>query len=251
MMNRHLMSLALLLAVMVSGCSTKPIVINPPPEEPVFTSERLVSGDVEDPYVVHDPLEGFNRTVYRFNYHADHWVLNPALKVYRFIVPSPLRAGVSNFFKNLFGIRTFTNQLLQGRPVRALATSGRFALNTTLGLAGVFDVATHAGMPYYREDFGQTLGVWGFGPGWYLVLPILGPSSVRDGIGTGVDAAFMSWLDPLGLDGHPQRQYAYYPLYVLDTRGSVAFQYYATGSPFEYELVRRLMLTIRQIEVEK
>jgi phospholipid-binding lipoprotein MlaA len=251
MMNRYLIAAALILGLGVGGCSTKPVVVNPPVEEPIFTTQALVTGDVQSPVVVDDPLQGFNRTMYRFNYHADKWVLNPAVKTYRFIVPSPLRTGVKNFFNNFFGIRTFWNQLLQGRPVRALATSGRFALNTTVGIGGLFDVATKAGMPYYKEDFGQTLGVWGFGPGAYLVLPLFGPSSVRDAIGLGVDGAIMSAIDPLGLDGHPQRQYVYYPLLIINTRAQVGFQYYSTGSPFEYELVRRLMLTVRQIEVQK
>jgi len=251
MMNRYLIVTLLVIAFGAAGCSTKPVVVNPPVEEPIFTTQRLVSGDVQSPVIVKDPLEGFNRAMYRFNYHADRWVLMPAVRTYRFIVPSPLRTGVKNFFKNFFDIRTFANQLLQGRPVRALATSGRFALNTTVGIGGLFDVATHVGMPYYREDFGQTLGVWGFGPGAYLVLPLFGPSNLRDGAGQVVDGAFMNWLDPLGLDGHPQRQYAYYPLMIINTRDQVGFEYFSTGSPFEYELVRRLILTVREIEVQK
>ncbi len=251
MMNRSLITMVLFLSLGMIGCSTKPVVVNPPVQEPVFTSERLVASDVQSPVLVNDPLEGFNRAMYRFNYHADRWVLMPAVRAYRFILPSFLRTGIKNFFNNFYEIRTLANQILQGRPVRALTTTGRFALNTTVGIAGLFDVASAAGMPYYREDFGQTLGVWGVGSGAYLVLPLLGPSNIRDGTGQLADAAFMNWVDPLNFDGHESRQYIFYPLYVLNTRDQIAFQYFQTGSPFEYELVRRLMLTVREIEIEK
>ena len=243
--------LALLAALALSGCSTAPIVEGDAPETAVFDQERLVMTDVDTPFIVNDPWEGLNRTIYRFNYHVDRWVLIPAVNTYRFLLPQPLRTGVRNFMNNLFGIRTLANQLLQGRPVRAVQTTGRLAVNTTLGIAGLFDVATHAGMPFHREDFGQTLGVWGVKPGPYLVLPLFGPSNLRDGVGLAVDSAFQSWVDPLNFDDHPSRQYIYYPLLILDTRDRVAFRYHSTGSPFEYELVRRLILTVREIEVAK
>jgi len=252
MMPRTLFSLALVFSLALGGCSTKAVVVSGDgPEEPVFTSERLIESDVESPFVINDPLEGFNRTMYRFNYHADRWVLMPAVRTYRFLIPAPLRTGVRNFFNNFFNIRTVFNQVLQGRPVRAMQTTGRFAVNTTLGIAGLFDVATHAGMPYHREDFGQTLGVWGFGPGAYLVLPFFGPSNIRDGAGLAVDSAFQSWLDPLNFDDHPSRQYVYYPLMILDTRDKVAFQYFRTGSPFEYELVRMLYTQKRKFDIKR
>jgi len=252
MIARRLASLLLVgLMGFALGCSTKPIVHNPPPDEPVFPAERVIPEGAPEAFVVDDPLEGFNRTMYRFNYHADKWVLLPAVRTYRFLLPQFVRTGVHNFFNNFFNIRTFVNQLLQGRPVRAVATSGRFALNTTLGVFGLVDVATHAGMPYYKEDFGQTLGVWGVGPGAFLVLPLYGPSTVRDAVGLGVDGVIQSQLDPLDFDDHPDRQYVYYPLMIIDTRDSVAFRYYSTGSPFEYELVRRMILTLREIEVAK
>jgi phospholipid-binding lipoprotein MlaA len=251
-MNHRLTALLIFLsAVALGGCSTAPVVKGSAPEETVFSAQKLDASDVDWPLDVYDPLEGMNRTIYRFNYHADRWVLIPAVNAYRFVTPGFVRTGVSNFFDNFFGIRTLMNQILQGRPVRALQTTGRIVVNTTLGIGGLFDIATPMGIPYDAEDFGQTLGVWGVKPGAYLVLPFFGPSSLRDGFGLGVDSAFQTWLDPLDFDDHSGRQYAYYPLMVLDTRDRIAFRYYQTGSPFEYELVRRLIRTVREIEVQK
>lgn len=251
MNNRLIALLVFLSASALGGCSTAPVVKGDTPDETVFSAQELDSTDVDWPLNVYDPLEGMNRAIYRFNYHADRWVLVPAVNAYRFVTPGFVRTGVNNFFDNFFGIKTLMNQILQGRPVRALQTTGRMVVNTTVGLAGLFDVATPLGIPYHKEDFGQTLGVWGVDPGAYLVLPFFGPGSLRDGAGLAVDGAFQAWLDPFNFDNHPGRQYAYYPLMVLDTRDRIAFRYYQTGSPFEYELVRRLILTIREIEVEK
>jgi phospholipid-binding lipoprotein MlaA len=249
MNHRGIALLFLLSTLAIAGCSTAPIVSGAP-EEAIY-SETVQEEDAVQPFQIYDPLEGMNRTIYRFNYHADRWVLIPAVNAYRFVTPGFVRTGVRNFFDNFFGIRTLMNQILQGRPVRALQTTGRIAVNTTIGIGGLFDIATPMGIPYNKEDFGQTLGVWGVKPGAYLVLPFFGPSSLRDGVGLGVDSAFQTWLDPFNFDDHPGRQYAYYPLMVLDTRDRIAFRYYQSGSPFEYELVRRLIHTVREIEVQK
>jgi len=251
-MNHRLIALLVLLSsIALGGCSTAPIVKGNSPDETVFSAQELDSADVDWPLDVYDPLEGMNRTIYRFNYHADRWVLIPAVNAYRFVTPDIVRKGIVNFFDNIFGIRTLMNQILQGRPVRALQTTGRIVVNTTLGIGGLIDVATPLGIRYDEEDFGQTLGVWGVKPGAYLVLPFFGPSSLRDGFGLGVDSAFDAWLDPLDFDDHPGRQWVYYPFMVLDTRDRIAFRYYQTGSPFEYELVRRMIRTVREIEVQK
>ncbi len=116
---------------------------------------------------------------------------------------------------------------------------------------GVFDPATRLNIPKHDEDFGQTLGHYGFANGPYVMLPLFGPSTLRDALGRGVDLLALGWLDPLGLDRHPKRQYPYYPLLVLDTRATTAFQYYETGSPFEYELVRLLFVTKRELDITK
>lgn len=129
-----------------------------------------------------DPLEKINRNVFVFNEGVDDVLLRPVAELYAKL-PSALRDCLSNAFFNLRGPSTVINNTLQGKPAEALSDVARFALNTTVGLVGCFDVASEVGLEKHREDFGQTLGVWGFGPGPYLVVPVFGPSSVRDAIG--------------------------------------------------------------------
>ncbi len=130
-----------------------------------------------------DPWKGFNRAVYKFNDRFDDWFMEPAARGYRRVMPTPLRLGVGNFFRNLFEPTTVVNALLQGKVRQALSDTGRFLINSTVGVLGLFDVASKVGVERHEEDFGQTLAVWGVGSGPYLVLPFLGPSSVRDAFG--------------------------------------------------------------------
>ena len=134
-----------------------------------------------------DPLESFNRGVYKVNDALDKAILKPVAKGYRAVVPLPFRGGVSNFFNNLRDVPIAFNGLLQGRFRQAASDSGRFVINSSIGLFGIFDVASNLGLRKHDEDFGQTLGVWGVGSGPYLMLPLLGPSTVRDGSGLVVD----------------------------------------------------------------
>ena len=127
-----------------------------------------------------DPLEPVNRGVFAFNETVDRYVIAPPARVYRDVVPSTIRLGVSNFFNNLRDAWSAVNLLLQGRPADATQDVMRFSINTVFGLGGVLDWASEMGLDPHYEDFGQTLGRWGAGPGAYLVLPILGPSTVRD-----------------------------------------------------------------------
>jgi phospholipid-binding lipoprotein MlaA len=140
-----------------------------------------------------DPLEGWNRAVFSFNETIDRYALEPVAKGYRAVTPGFVRTGVSNALSNLAAPVTFANDVLQAAPGRAGTTVARFGINTTIGVAGLFDVASGMGLAKHSEDFGQTLGRWGVGSGPYLMLPLLGPSSVRDATGRVVDAAF----DPL------------------------------------------------------
>jgi len=130
-----------------------------------------------------DPLEGVNRGVYKFNDVADKVVFKPVATAYKAVTPTPVRKGVNNFFNNLGSITTVLNDLLQFKFAHAFTDAGRFVINTTFGIAGLIDVAGMDNIPQHKEDFGQTLGYWGAGNGAYLVLPILGPSSVRDTTG--------------------------------------------------------------------
>ncbi len=169
----------LALALALGACATRPT----DPEELAHYRE------------LNDPLEPMNRVIFQFNEVADKVVLRPLAIGYRAIVPRGVRSGIRNFLNNLEAPVVLLNDLLQGEGLRARDTVGRFMTNTILGLGGVIDVARDAGIPYHDEDFGQTLAVWGAGPGPYLVLPLYGPSNVRDGIGDGVDAL----IDPVAL----------------------------------------------------
>lgn len=131
-------------------------------------------------YSPDDPLERINRPIFSFNMKADKYVLRPVAKGYAKVVPDPVRRGIGNFFDNLFYPTTIVNDLLQGKFVQSGNDTLRFVLNTTIGLAGFIDVATSQGLPKNDEDLGQTFGHWGIGQGWYLMLPLLGPSSNRD-----------------------------------------------------------------------
>lgn len=134
-----------------------------------------------------DPFEPANRAILGFNVAADRAVVGPAAGVYRGVVPATGRRGISNFLTNLNQPVVFANLLLQGRPGPAFSTASRFALNTTVGVGGLFDVATEANIAEHDTDFGLTLGTWGVESGPYIVLPFLGPSSVRDASGRFVD----------------------------------------------------------------
>ncbi|MGH8496270.1 MAG: MlaA family lipoprotein [Gammaproteobacteria bacterium] len=129
-----------------------------------------------------DPLEKINRVTYGFNDVFDTWLLRPVAKGYQTITPRPVRRGVNNFFDNLLTPIDIVNSLLQAKFVPALSETGRLVMNTTLGIGGIFDPATDAGIPKHDEDFGQTLARWGVPAGPYIVVPFLGPSTVRDGI---------------------------------------------------------------------
>ena len=130
-----------------------------------------------------DPLEASNRVVWEFNDTVDKYVLKPVAEAYRFIAPQPVRTCLNNIFLNLGDVWSGINSVLQGRQVDALNTFGRVLLNTTMGLGGCIDIASETGAKRIPNDFGVTLGVWGVGSGPYIVLPILGPSSPRDGVG--------------------------------------------------------------------
>lgn len=136
-----------------------------------------------------DPYEGFNRSMYGFNMGLDRYILKPVADSYKFVTPDFMQTGVTNFFNNLKGINVVINDLLQGKFEQSASDLGRFTTNSTIGLLGLFDVATDLGLQQNVEDFGQTLAVWGVEQGPYLVLPVLGPTTVRDGGGIIFDKA--------------------------------------------------------------
>jgi phospholipid-binding lipoprotein MlaA len=137
-----------------------------------------------------DPFEGTNRALLTFNRGLSRNVFDPIIRGYRFVVPKPARLGVRRAFANLKAPRTLVNDLLQLRFKNAAQTIGRFVLNTTIGFGGIFDVGIEAGWEHHEADFGQTLGRMGVGSGPYLMLPVLGPNTIRDGFGNIVDVFF-------------------------------------------------------------
>lgn len=139
---------------------------------------------------VYDPLEGTNRRLFAVHEAIDKAVLEPVARGYRAITPSPVRAGVTNFLRNLKSPVILVNDVLQGEGGRAGTTVARFGVNTTIGVLGLFDPATGMGLERHDEDFGQTLAVWGVDSGPYLFIPVLGPTNVRDGFGRIIDIAF-------------------------------------------------------------
>ncbi|HET7595707.1 MAG TPA: VacJ family lipoprotein [Burkholderiales bacterium] len=145
-----------------------------------------------------DPLEPINRGIYTFNDALDTTVLRPAAVLYHGMVPGVVRTGVHNVFSNINDVIVALNNLLQGKFTSAASDTGRILVNTTIGLLGIFDVATHFGLEKHDEDFGQTLGYWGVADGPYIVLPIFGPSNVRDSFGLVVDVFTdpVTYIDP-------------------------------------------------------
>jgi phospholipid-binding lipoprotein MlaA len=145
-----------------------------------------------------DPFEPFNRGVYQFNEQLDRFVLKPTAEAYRFVLPQFVRQSVTNVFSNLNDVRVGLNNTLQGKFTTAYADFGRVMINSTLGVLGLFDIASEAGIEKHQEDFGQTLGWWGIGDGPFLMLPLFGPSSARDLAGFGVDYLTdpVTYVDP-------------------------------------------------------
>lgn len=161
---------------------------------------------------VNDPLEPFNRGMFAFNNALDRALIEPAARVYAFLTPDFFRTGVQNFMRNLRTPLIVANNVLQGDIKGAGVASARFVINTVGGIGGLVDVAGANGLPFEPEDFGQTLAVWGFGEGFYLVLPVIGPSNLRDGVGLAVE----TYADPVRLYAfNRDEEWIYY------TRGAV------------------------------
>lgn len=165
-----------------------------------------------------DPIEGYNRAMFSFNETVDKAVIKPVAQGYNYVTPQPVQTGVSNFFGNLADIWTSVNNLLQGKPGDALSDAGRVLINSTVGILGLFDVATPMGLEKHEEDFGQTLGRWGVGDGAYVVLPILGPRTVRDTVGLAADI----YTDPVrDADAHRGYRNTAIALRAIDTRADL------------------------------
>ena len=256
-MKRALCLMLLTVFVFLAGCGTAPVRKEPeiPAKRPV---SEYVKPDVTYAIDAYDPWEPMNRRIYNFNAIFDNVIFLPVVSGYEFVLPGFVRTGVTNFFNNLTEVTNLMNSLLQFKFVKAVNTFGRICINTTVGIGGLIDVATlNDGIERENEDFGQTLGFYGLGPGPYLVLPILGPSNVRDTAGLVVDSVVYSMMvgeliDLTGLDSPEDAilNYSLTAVYAIDKRSNEPFRYFKTGSAFEYDLIRKLYLIKRQFQID-
>ena len=242
------------LALALGACSSGPQPQQQASDypEPIFTAKRLLppeQEDLDDLTAVYDPWEGMNRHIYNFNYHFDQAVSLPVVRGYETVVPSVGRKGIDNFFNNFVDMLTVMNSALQLRTGKFLQSTSRVLVNSTIGLFGLIDVASAMDIPRPVESFGDTLGHYGVGQGPYLVIPFLGPSNLRDGLGLLPDVAVQSSIksavlsQPLNLTTTV--------LFPIDTRANTSFRYYENGSAFEYQMVRWLYSTKRKLDVKQ
>ena len=195
----------------------------------------------------YDPWEPFNRKMFAFNSAVDRGVAKPLAKAYAKIVPRAVRLGVSNFFSNLGQPVTALNALLQGRPKDAGQSLGRFVVNSTLGIGGIFDPATDAEIPHRDADFGQTLGVWGWRNSRYVELPLFGPRTLRDGFGMVGDAP----LSPLRQLNDDTWRYGLQGLQLVDLRTRLfVVDSMREGATDEYALIRDAWMQRRAYQIE-
>lgn len=172
---------------------------------------------VEGPADENDPLESYNRAMYAFNDGFDTYLHRPVAEVYDDYTPKPIKSGIANFFSNVGDVVVITNDLLQLKFEQMISDFSRLIVNSTFGVLGLFDVATPMGLPKHEEDFGQSLGYWGVGKGAYLVLPILGDSTIRDSIGYVVDLQY----HPITQIEDSSALWATAILYSIDTRAQL------------------------------
>ncbi|WP_246722604.1 VacJ family lipoprotein [Aliikangiella sp. G2MR2-5] len=215
-------------------------------ESSLFIVLLIISGCASKGSHPDDPWEGWNRGVYKFNKAIDSAIAKPVTKGYKAITPDIVEEGVSNVFSNIGDVPTMINNLLQGKIVDSMSDLGRFIVNSTVGIAGIWDPASKIGLEKHDEDFGQTLGKWGVGSGPYLMLPLLGPSTLRDTSGLPVD----SYLDPLNQIEHiPTRNQAKL-LQLIDKRAQLMkFEDQLEDANDEYLLIRDVYLQNRRYKV--
>jgi phospholipid-binding lipoprotein MlaA len=209
----------------------------------LFGCASLPPNSKRDP---RDPWERTNRTTFKVNMALDHAIARPVARTYEKVTPRLVRTGVSNFMDNLFYPVTMVNDVLQLKFKPFAQATGRFVLNTTVGIGGLFDPASQVGLPKNEEDLGQTFGYWGAKPGPYFVIPILGPSDVRDGIGRVGD----TYLSPLHYIDNSYVRYGIYGVGVLDARYRLLPQDKLLDEAYDpYTLLKNAYLQRRQYQV--
>ncbi|MGL4253477.1 MAG: MlaA family lipoprotein [Fusobacteriaceae bacterium] len=200
---------------------------------------------------VYDPWEGMNRRIYTFNYYFDRYFFIPVVETYRFITPDFAERRVTDFFGNLGQSSVMVNSLAQWKGRKFMRSLGRFSINSILGIFGFFDVATELDMPREYEDFGLTLARYGISDGPYIILPILGPSNLRDGTGTLLGFLSAEQIIPYNYIGQIDTTNPIVTgLQSIDARKRNSFRYYDTGSPFEYEYLRFFYREFRDLQIK-
>jgi phospholipid-binding lipoprotein MlaA len=223
-MTRSAAALGALLSLLLVGCATQP-------------------NTKKDP---RDPFEGFNRVSYKVTDAVDRAVLKPTAKGYKAVAPQFVETGVSNFFSNLGQPTVIVNNLLQAKFKPALNDTGRFLMNTTVGIGGLWDPASKVGLDRNDEDFGQTLGKWGMSSGPYLWIPLMGPSTIRDGIGQGVD----TFTDPLYYVERDVIRYSLTAVNLIDARARQLDLEETLNNTFDrYAFIRNAYLQRREYQV--
>ena len=248
-----LLAVILSLALLLSACASAPQTVRLP-EIPAMHS----IGEVQDEYLAQsqDPWVGFNKNMYKFNFYMDKYALLPVVSGYEFITPDFVQERISCFFNNLREVRNITNNIFQLKGKHTLKSLSRFVVNSSIGIGGLFDPATELGLEERREDFGQTLGYWGAAPGPYLILPLVGPSNVRDTSGfvvdTSIQMAIKFAIDPFsGVDNSWLIDGGMTMLEGIDKRHLTKFRYHDSSYPFEYEMLRYLYGKKREIEIRQ
>jgi phospholipid-binding lipoprotein MlaA len=244
-MRRRSTAVAVALALLALGaCASSPKL---PPEIAARPELAQTAGE-PSVFDVNDPVEGVNRGIYNFNAGFDRYVFLPIVQGYEFVTPTFVQHRISDFFANLRELPNFANALLQLKGETAGRAAIRLVVNT-LFTGGLFDLAGARGITQVNEDFGQTLGYWGAGAGPYLVMPVLGPSNLRDTTGIIADALFFWLLTPSQVQSSLAYNSVRFGLQPVDTRHQIGFRYYESGSPFEYDLVRLVYAEKRKLEI--
>lgn len=257
-MTKHLIAAAVTAGLALGSAAAQSAQEIPPYQDPLAdlnidregTNYQFERSSL-DALKIHDPIEGFNRRVYRFNGQFDEYVYLPAVRAYETVTPRFVRTGVSNVFANLADVPNLANSLAQGKFGKSGRTTARLLFNTTLGVVGIFDVAKAMGLPREPEDFGQTLGYYGVPTGPYLVLPLLGPSTLRDTSGKAVDWSIEDAAAYLDNRSYMNDNPWAYGLYALDLRYINGFRYGTLDSPFEYDQVRYLYIKLRELQIKQ
>lgn len=240
-------------AVLPTGEGKKPKDVVRESREIVPARRPVIKPGLSYVIDVSDPFEPVNRLLYRVNATLDEYLVLPLTRGYEYITPVFMQDRVSDLFSNVSDIRNFSNALLQLRPGRTAKIFTRFLINTTLGIGGVWDPASRLGFQKHNEDFGQTLGWYGLKGGPYIVLPLLGPSNLRDTAGLAADSTAQHFYltEPADMDRNVEWGVAYAGMNLIDKRHNIPFRYYQTGSPFEYDLLRLLYTKKREVDIEQ